>query len=96
MTIANCRYYHGYPPSDVTMLRRMRRACCRAVASSSTSILSSTAFTAAVVFDTTPAASALREVVAGTELDAAPHPGIGAAIWMHATSLARTSPLAGG
>jgi catechol 2,3-dioxygenase-like lactoylglutathione lyase family enzyme len=41
----------------------------------------------AVVFDTTPAAFALREVVPGTELDAAPHPGIGAAIWMHATDV---------
>ena len=41
----------------------------------------------AVVFDTTPAAFALREVVAGTDLDTAAHPGIGAAIWMHADNV---------
>ena len=41
----------------------------------------------AVVFETTPIAFALRDVVAGTDLDAAPQPGIGAAIWMHATDV---------
>jgi predicted enzyme related to lactoylglutathione lyase len=39
----------------------------------------------AVVFDTKPIAFALRDLVAGVDLDAAPHPGIGAAIWLHAT-----------
>ena len=41
----------------------------------------------AVVFDTTPIAFALRERVAGTELESAPYPGIGTAIWLHATDL---------
>jgi predicted enzyme related to lactoylglutathione lyase len=41
----------------------------------------------AVVFTTTPIAFALRDVVAGTDLDAAPRPGIGAAIWLHATDV---------
>ena len=41
----------------------------------------------AVVFETTPIAFVLRDVVAGTDLDAAPQPGIGAAIWMHATDV---------
>jgi predicted enzyme related to lactoylglutathione lyase len=40
----------------------------------------------AVVFDTRPIAFALRDLVPGTDLDAAaPHPGVGAAIWLHAT-----------
>lgn len=39
----------------------------------------------AVVFETTPIAFALREVVPGTDLDAVPHPGVGTAIWLHAT-----------
>lgn len=41
----------------------------------------------AVVFQTEPIAFALRDVVAGTELDSAPQPGIGAAIWLHATEV---------
>ncbi len=39
----------------------------------------------AVVFDTKPIAFALRDLVAGVDLDAAPQPGIGAAIWLHAS-----------
>ncbi|WP_243064315.1 VOC family protein [Humibacter sp. RRB41] len=39
----------------------------------------------AVVFETTPIAFALRDLVPGVDLDAAPQPGIGAAIWLHAT-----------
>ena len=39
----------------------------------------------AVVFETEPIAFALRDLVAGVDLDAAPQPGIGAAIWLHAT-----------
>jgi len=41
----------------------------------------------AVVFDTTPIAFALRERVAGTDVASAPHPGIGTAIWLHATDV---------
>ena len=41
----------------------------------------------AVVFETTPIAFALRSVVAGADLDAVSQPGIGAAIWMHATDV---------
>ncbi len=41
----------------------------------------------AVVFETTPIAFALREVVPGTDLEAVPQPGIGAAIWLHATDV---------
>jgi catechol 2,3-dioxygenase-like lactoylglutathione lyase family enzyme len=41
----------------------------------------------AVVFETAPIAFALRDLVEGTDLDAAPHPGIGAAVWMHATGV---------
>ncbi|MFF9561750.1 VOC family protein [Leifsonia sp. NPDC014704] len=41
----------------------------------------------AVVFDTTPIAFALRDLVPGTDLDAAAQPGIGAAIWLHATDV---------
>lgn len=41
----------------------------------------------AVVFATEPIAFALRELVPGTDLDAAAHPGIGAAIWLHATGV---------
>jgi predicted enzyme related to lactoylglutathione lyase len=41
----------------------------------------------AVVFDTKPIAFALREVIAGTDLDSAPYPGVGAAIWLHATDV---------
>lgn len=41
----------------------------------------------AVVFDTTPVAFAVRDVVEGVDLDAVPQPGIGAAIWLHATGV---------
>ncbi len=41
----------------------------------------------AVVFETTPIAFALRDLVPGNDLDAAPQPGIGAAIWLHATDV---------
>ncbi|BCJ28466.1 VOC family protein [Actinocatenispora sera] len=41
----------------------------------------------AVVFDTKPIAFALRDVVPGTDLDSAARPGIGAAIWLHATDV---------
>jgi catechol 2,3-dioxygenase-like lactoylglutathione lyase family enzyme len=41
----------------------------------------------AVVFSTTPIAFALRDVIPGTDLDAVAQPGIGAAIWLHATGV---------
>ncbi|MFJ4174627.1 VOC family protein [Microbacterium sp. NPDC089696] len=41
----------------------------------------------AVVFTTAPIAFALRDIVEGTDLDAAPHPGIGVAVWLHATDV---------
>jgi len=41
----------------------------------------------AVVFTTTPIAFALRDVVPGTDLDAVVQPGVGAAIWLHATDV---------
>ncbi|WBQ05963.1 VOC family protein [Kribbella sp. CA-293567] len=41
----------------------------------------------AVVFETKPIAFALRDLVPGTDLDAAGRPGIGAAIWLHATDV---------
>jgi len=41
----------------------------------------------AVVFTTTPIAFALRDVVPGTDLDAGPRPGVGAALWLHATDV---------
>ncbi|QKW22109.1 VOC family protein [Kitasatospora sp. NA04385] len=41
----------------------------------------------AVVFATEPIAFALREVVPGTDLASAARPGIGAAIWLHATDV---------
>lgn len=41
----------------------------------------------AVVFDTTPIAFALRDVVPGTDLASAAQPGIGAAVWLHATDV---------
>ncbi len=41
----------------------------------------------AVVFETKPIAFALRDVLAGTDLDSAPRPGVGAAIWLHATDV---------
>jgi predicted enzyme related to lactoylglutathione lyase len=41
----------------------------------------------AVVFETKPIAFALRDVVPGTDLASAAQPGIGAAIWLHATDV---------
>lgn len=41
----------------------------------------------AVVFDTTPIAFALRDIVPGTDLASAPVPGVGTAIWLHATEV---------
>lgn len=41
----------------------------------------------AVVFSTEPIAFALRDLVPGVDLDAVEQPGIGAAIWMHATDV---------
>ena len=41
----------------------------------------------AVVFQTAPIAFALRDVVPGTDLASAAQPGIGAAIWLHATDV---------
>ncbi|MFT2752395.1 VOC family protein [Clavibacter sp. Sh2088] len=41
----------------------------------------------AVVFTTTPIAFALREVVPGTDIAGTPQPGIGAAVWLHATGV---------
>ncbi len=39
----------------------------------------------AVVFTTTPIAFALRDLLGDTDLDSAGHPGVGTAIWLHAT-----------
>ncbi len=41
----------------------------------------------AVVFATKPIAFALRDVVPGTDLASVTQPGIGAAIWLHATDV---------
>ncbi|PPG62352.1 glyoxalase [Rathayibacter sp. AY1C7] len=41
----------------------------------------------AVVFATTPIAFALRDLAPGTDLDSASRPGVGAAIWLHATGV---------
>jgi predicted enzyme related to lactoylglutathione lyase len=41
----------------------------------------------AVVFETTPIAFAVRDVVRGTDLTTVPQPGLGAAIWLHATDV---------
>lgn len=41
----------------------------------------------AVVFQTAPIAFALRDLVPGTDLDAVSQPGMGAAIWLHATDV---------
>jgi catechol 2,3-dioxygenase-like lactoylglutathione lyase family enzyme len=41
----------------------------------------------AVVFDTQPIAFALRDVVPGTDLASAGHPGVGTAVWLHATGV---------
>jgi predicted enzyme related to lactoylglutathione lyase len=39
----------------------------------------------AIVFDTSPAAFAVREPLPGVDLDAAGGPGLGVALWLHAT-----------
>lgn len=41
----------------------------------------------AVVFESTPIAFAVRDVVPGTDLEFVAQPGIGAAIWLHATDV---------
>ncbi|KUM36325.1 VOC family protein [Arthrobacter sp. EpRS71] len=41
----------------------------------------------AVVFDTKPIAFALRTIAPGTDLTSVEQPGIGAAIWLHATDV---------
>lgn len=41
----------------------------------------------AVVFETSPIAFALRDIVPGTDLSSVPQPGIGTAIWLHATGV---------
>ena len=41
----------------------------------------------AVVFETTPIAFALRDIVPGTDLASVAQPGIGAAIWLRATDV---------
>ena len=41
----------------------------------------------AVVFETSPIAFALRDLVPGTDLEAVAQPGIGVAIWLHATNV---------
>jgi predicted enzyme related to lactoylglutathione lyase len=41
----------------------------------------------AVVFETKPIAFALRDVVPGTDLGSVTQPGIGAAIWFHASDV---------
>ena len=41
----------------------------------------------AVVFDTRPIAFAVRDLVPGTDLDAVRQPGLGTAVWLHATDV---------
>ena len=41
----------------------------------------------AVVFETRPIAFALRDIVPGTDLASVSQPGVGAAIWLHATDV---------
>jgi predicted enzyme related to lactoylglutathione lyase len=41
----------------------------------------------AVVFDTQPVAFAVRGVVPGIDLDSVPQPGLGMALWLHATDV---------
>ncbi|KIP94452.1 glyoxalase [Microbacterium sp. MEJ108Y] len=41
----------------------------------------------AVVFETTPIAFAPRDIAPGTDLDGVDQPGIGAAIWLHASDV---------
>jgi len=38
----------------------------------------------AVVFDTAPAAFAVRDIAPGVDLSSAPQPGLGVGIWLHA------------
>jgi len=41
----------------------------------------------AVVFETTPIAFALRDVIPGVDLDSVSQPGIGVSLWLHATGV---------
>lgn len=41
----------------------------------------------AVVFETQPIAFALRDLIPGTDLVSVPRPGLGVAIWLHATDV---------
>ena len=41
----------------------------------------------AVVFTTSPIAFALRDLAPGTDLDAVEQPGLGTAVWLHATDV---------
>jgi len=41
----------------------------------------------AVVFETKPIAFSLRDVAPGTDLSSVAQPGVGAAIWLHATDV---------
>src|SRR5690242_3980950 len=41
----------------------------------------------AVVVDTRPIAFALRDLAPGTDLDAVEQPGLGTAVWLHATDV---------
>ncbi|MCJ1706491.1 VOC family protein [Microbacterium sp. VKM Ac-2923] len=41
----------------------------------------------AVVFDTAPIAFALRDLASGTDLTGVAQPGIGVAVWLHATDV---------
>lgn len=41
----------------------------------------------AVVFDTRPIAFALRDLLPGTDLDSVAQPGLGVALWLHATDV---------
>lgn len=41
----------------------------------------------AVVFTTSPIAFALRDLVPGADLSAIPQPGLGIALWLHATDV---------
>ncbi|GHF52836.1 MULTISPECIES: VOC family protein [Streptomyces] len=41
----------------------------------------------AVVFETKPIAFALRELIPGTDLASAAQPGVGVALWFHATDV---------
>jgi catechol 2,3-dioxygenase-like lactoylglutathione lyase family enzyme len=41
----------------------------------------------AVVFDTTPIAFAVRDLAPGTDLAGVEHPGLGTAVWLHATDV---------